>query len=198
MNSPIPRSVLSLCVAGLIGSAAAVRADDVTDSINEAVKAYQSNDFAAAAQSLDTAAQLVRQKRGELFKTLLPDAPSGWKADEASSQSVGAAMFGGGLTTERHYTKGNASMNVRFITDSPVMQGVLMMMGNPMFANSDGGKLERIKGQKAIFKNKDGNGSVNVVVNGTLLVTIEGTGVTDADLRTFAEAIDYGKVAAKL
>lgn len=198
MNTTIHRSVFSVCAAGLLAGGALLRADDVTDSIDEAVKAYKANDYATAAQSLDAAAQLVRQKRGEVFKELLPNAPSGWTAEEASSQSVGAAVFGGGVTAERHYTKGDSSMTVKFITDSPMMQGVLMMMGNPMFANSDGGKLERIKGQKAIFKNKEGSGSVNVVVNGTLLVQIEGSQVSDADLRAFAEAIDYGKIAAKL
>lgn len=191
-------SIVSLCAAAFLTSAASLRADDVTDSIDEAIKAYKAKDFAAAAQSLDAAAQLVRQKRGELFKGLLPDAPSGWKAEDASSQSAGAAMFGGGVTAERRYTKGDLSMTVKIITDSPMMQAVIMMMGNPMFANADGGKLERIKGQKAILKNKDGNGSVNVVVNGTLLVQIEGSQVTDADLRAFASAVDYAKIAALL
>jgi hypothetical protein len=198
MNTSIPRSLFPFALAGLLASGAVLRADDVTDSVDEALKAYHANDYAAAAQSLDAAAQLVRQKRGEVFKGMLPEAPSGWTAEEASSQSVGAAVFGGGVTAERHYTKGDASMTVKFITDSPMMQGVLMMMGNPMFANSDGGKLERIKGQKAIIKNKEGSGSVNVVVNGTLLVQIEGSQVSDADLRKFAEAIDYNKIASKL
>lgn len=190
---------LLLCPAAFVAVCPFLaRADDVTDSVDEAVKAYKSNDYAAAAQALDAAAQLVRQKRGDVFKTLLPDAPSGWKAEEASSASAGAAVFGGGVTAERHYTKGDSSMTVKFITDSPIMQGVMMMLGNPMFANSDGGKLERIKGQKAIVKNKDGSGSVNVVVNGTLLVQIEGSQVTDADLRAFAEAVDYSKIASKL
>lgn len=198
MKSSLLRPVLALCTAALICGGSALRADDVTDSVEEALKAYKANDFATAAQSLDAAAQLVRQKRGELFKALLPAAPSGWTAEEATSQSAGAAMFGGGVTAERHYTKGDSSITVKLITDSPIMQGVMMMMGNPMFANSDGGKLERIKGQKAIFKNKDGSGSVNIVVNGTLLVQIEGSQVKDADLRAFAEAIDYGKIAGML
>lgn len=199
MNNTIPRSLFSIALAGLLASGALLRADDVTDSIDEALKAYRANDYATAAQSLDAAAQLVRQKRGETFKALLPEAPEGWTAEEASSQSVGAAVFGGGVTAERHYTKGeSSSISVKFITDSPMMQGVLLMMGNPMFANSDGGKLERIKGQKAIVKFKEGSGSVNVVVNGTLLVQIEGSEVTDADLRKFAESIDYSAIAAKL
>lgn len=198
MKPSLLRTVLALCAAGLVAGSTSLRADDVTDSIDEAVKAYKANDFATAAQSLDAAAQLVRQKRGDQFKVLLPDAPSGWEAEEATSQSAAAAMFGGGVTAERRYTKGDSSVTVKLITDSPIMQGVLMMMGNPMFANADGGKLERIKGQKAIFKNKDGSGSVNVVVNGTLLVQIEASQVSDKDLRTFAEAIDYAKIASLL
>ncbi len=181
----------------LLGSAT-LRADDVTDSIDEATKAYKDSDYATAAQALDTAAQLVRQKRAEQFKGLLPEPPKGWTGEEATAQAAGAAMFGGGITAERRYEKGNASMTVKLITDSPMMQGVLMMMSNPMFANSDGGKLEKVKGQKGIFKNKDGNGSFNIVVNGTLLVQIEGNDVTDADLRAFAEAIDYAKLAGML
>jgi hypothetical protein len=198
MIRTLPRLVSCICAATVLAGGV-LRADDVTDSIDEAVKAYKAKDFATAAQSLDAAAQLVRQKRAELFKALLPAPPAGWKAEDATAQAAAAAMFGGGVSAERHYTKGDSSsITVKLITDSPIMQGVLMMMGNPMFANADGGKLERIKGQKAIFKNKNGSGSVNVVVNGTLLVQIEGSDVTDADLRAFAEAIDYTKIAGML
>ncbi|ACB74264.1 hypothetical protein [Opitutus terrae] len=199
MSSSFTRSLCVVsCAFGLLASTSVLRADDVTDSIDEAVKAYKANDYATAAQSLDAAAQLIRQKRADQFKALLPDAPSGWQAEDATAQAAAAAMFGGGVSAERQYKKGDATITVKLITDSPIMQGVLMMMGNPMFANADGGKLERIKGQKAIFKNKDGSGSVNVVVNGTLLVQIEGSDVTDADLRAFAEAIDYGKISQLL
>jgi hypothetical protein len=198
MNSTPFRVFASLGLVSILALGTALRADDVTDSIDEAIKAYKANDFAAAAQSLDAAAQLVRQKRAELFKAVLPAAPSGWTAEDATSQSAAAAMFGGGVSAERHYTKGDSSITVKLITDSPVMQGVMMMMGNPMFANADGGKLERIKGQKAIFKNKDGSGSVNVVVGGSMLVQIEGSQVKDADLRAFAEAIDYAKLSGML
>jgi hypothetical protein len=199
MNRILARSALTvLCSVGLLAATTTLRADDVTDSIDEAVKAYKADDYATAAQALDAAAQLVRQKRGDQFKALLPEAPSGWEAEEATSQSAAAAMFGGGITAEREYRKGDTSITVKLITDSPLMQGVMMMMGNPMFANADGGKLERIKGQKAIFKNKGGSGSVNVVVNGAVLVQIEGSDVSDADLRAFAEAIDYAKIASMI
>ena len=198
LTRTLSRASVYFCVGAVLFASSVLRADDVTDSIDEAIKAYKANDFAAAAQSLDAAAQLVRQKRGEQFKAYLPAAPSGWTAEDGTSQAVGAAMLGGGTTAERHYTKGDASVTIKLISDSPLMQSVMMMMSNPMFANADGGKLERIKGQKAVFKNKDGTGSVNVMVGGSLLVQIEGSDVTDADLRTFAEAIDYSKLSSLL
>jgi hypothetical protein len=197
MTRSFPNFAVTLFTATLLATTA-VCSDDVTASIDEAVKAYKNKDYAAAAEALETAAQLVRQKRGEGFKELLPAAPAGWTAEEATSSAAGAAMFGGGVTAERNYRKGNASMTVKLITDSPIMQGMMMMISNPMFASADGGKLERIKGQRAIFKNQQGNGSVQIVVNGALLVQIEGSDVSDADLRAFAQAIDYGKIAERL
>ena len=120
----------------------------------------------------------------------------------ASIDSLGFAFENfdgiGKLRTTDNGKAVDSSVTIKLITDSPIMQGVLMMMSNPMFANADGGKLERIKGQKAVFKNKDGSGSVNVVVNGTLLVQIEGSQVSDADLRKFAEAVDYAKIGSML
>jgi len=187
-------------VAGFVAAGALLRADPVTDSIDEAKTAYEDKDFVTAVQALETAAQLVRQQRAEGLIQFLPAAPSGWTAEEASSSAGGAAMFGGGVTTEREYHKGDANVKVKFITDSPMMQTVLMMYNMPGMAGSDGGKLERIKKQKAIVKydKDDKRGTINIVVGGALLVEIEGNDVTDVELKSFAEAIDYDKLAGAL
>lgn len=123
--------------------------------------------------------------------------PTGWKAEDASLQPAGTTMFGG-VTAERRHKKGDLSTTVKIIADAPMMQAVIMMPGNPMFANADGGKLGRIKGRKAILKNEDGNSSVKIVVNRTLLVRIEGSRVSEADLRAFASWIDCAKITAPL
>ena len=181
--------------------AAPVRADDVTDSIDEAVKAYKDGDYTTAATSLDAAAQLIRQKRAEVFVAFLPEAPSGWTAEEATTSAAGAAMFGGAVTAEREYAKGDASVSVKLVTDSPMMSAMMMMMNNPMLLGSgDAGKVERIKGQKGLVKYDAGEraGEINVAVAGTLLVTVTGSDVSAAELKAFAEAIDYGKLADSL
>lgn len=175
-----------------------VLADDVTDSINEGLKQYNNGEFADAVQSLDYASQLIRQKKGGQLEAFLPKPVAGWQAEDAKSQAMGSAMFGGGVTAERSYVKGDSRVNVKIITDSPMMQGMMMMLSNPMMATSDGGKLEKINGEKAIVKyskeNRDGN--INLAVAGRFLVTIDGNDVAREDLIAFAQGIDFKKLAA--
>jgi hypothetical protein len=174
-----------------------VLADDVTDSITEALKQYKNGEFADAVQSLDYASQLIRQKKGGQLEAFLPTPIPGWKAEDARSQAMGSAMFGGGVTAERSYVKGNSRVNVKIITDSPMMQGMMMMFSNPMMATSDGGKLEKINGERAIVKysneNKDGN--INMVIAGRFLITVDGNDVVRQDLIAFAQGIDFKKLA---
>lgn len=199
MKPTFPRLLATLCAAGLMAGASAL-ADDVTDQVDEAMKAYKEQDYSTAATNLEAAAQLIRQKRAESFTKFLPKPLSGWEAEDASTQAAGAAMFGGGVSAERHYSKGDSTITVKLLSDSPIMQGVMMMMSNPMFASSDGGKLETIKRQKAIVKYKEANkgGEINIVLSGVMLITIEGRDCTLADMKAYAEAIDFGGLAATL
>jgi hypothetical protein len=193
-------SIMTLAAAFLFMSVVSspVLADDVTDSINEGLKQYGSGDFAGAVQSLDYASQLIRQKKGGQLEAFLPKPISGWKAEDAKSQAMGSTMFGGGVTAERSYVKGDSHVNIKIITDSPMMQGMMMMFSNPMLATSDGGKLEKINGEKAIVKysNENKDGTINVVIAGRFLITVEGNDVARQDLIAYAQGIDFKKLAA--
>jgi len=173
-------------------------ADDVMDSVNEAVEFYKNGEYTDAVESLNYASQLIQQKKGKSLESFLPQPLSGWTAEKASSQAAGAAMFGGGIVTNRQYRKDSSSISIEIITDSPLMQGMMMMFSNPMFAASDGGKMERIKRQKAIVKVDPENktGDIKIIVANRFLVSIEGNGVTENDLKAYAKAIDYKKMAA--
>ena len=194
----LTRCTLALVAAGALSLSLPAAADDVIDTINEALEAYKNGDYADAASSLDYASQLVKQKKGESLAALLPEPLDGWTAEEAESQAAGAAMFGGGVTASREYRKGDGQVSVQIVTDSPMLQGMMMMFSNPMFAASDGGKMERIKRQKAIVKyNSSGHsGTIQIVVANRFLVTVEGSGVSRDELVAWAEAIDYKKLAA--
>jgi hypothetical protein len=172
--------------------------DDVTDAINDALQNYKDKNYSEAMNNLNYASQLIGQKKGGDLQSFLPSPLSGWEASEASSQAMGAAIMGGGVTAKREYTKGDASVTVQIVTDSPMLQGVLMMFGNPMMAGADGGKLEKIAGEKAIVKYsaKDKNGDIKLAIAHRFLVTVEGDGVSLDDLKAYAGKIEYKKMAA--
>lgn len=185
-------TLLAACIAIPVNS----MADDVLDSINEGLEAYKEGEYKDAVESLNYASQLIQQMKGENLQSFLPDALDGWKAKKASSQSAGAAMFGGGITAEREYAKGNSNISVSIITDSPMMQGMMMMFSNPMFASSDGGKLKKIKREKAMVKYDAGNksGEIQVMVDDRILLNVTGNRVSEEDLMSYAKAVDFKKL----
>lgn len=170
-----------------------VFADEVTDTINTAVKNYNEGKFAEAAGNLDNAAQMVRQKRGSNLQKFLPAPLSGWKAGEPKSEAMGASMFGGMLTAEKKYNKEQSGINVKIITDSPMLQSMMMLFQNPMLATSDGGKLEKIKDQKAIvrYQTTDKTGQISIVVANRYLIQIDGDSVAEQDMMDYANSIDF-------
>ncbi len=175
-----------------------VFADDVTDAINEALNSYNSGEHSNAVQSLNYASQLILQKKGEKLEALLPQPLSGWEVENSTSQAMNTGMMGGGITAERQYRKADSSVTLQMVTDSPLLQSMMMMFANPMFATSDGGKLEKIAGQKAIVKyDADAKeGEIQIVVNNRFLITINGYDVSKNDLTAYAQAIDYNKLSA--
>lgn len=171
--------------------------DDVLTTIDEAVKQYKSGDYAGAVSNLDYASQLVRQKKSERMKDLLPEPLAGWQANPASAQTLGTAVFGGGVTVSRDYKKGDAAVSIEIVSDSPVLQSVMMMLNNPMFAGSSGGSLKTIKGQRAIVKydDKGRSGEINIVVAGRFMITVKGNHVDLNTLVEYSETIDFDLLA---
>lgn len=180
----------------LMAFSASGDSEGIEEYINEGLKYYKSGEYIEAVESLNYASQLIQQKRGDGLELFLPAPLTGWTARETSSQAMGAAMFGGGITAERQYNKDSGSITVQIMTDSPILQGMMMMFSNPMYATSEGGKLERIGRQKAIvkFNSNRKEGDIKIVVANRFLVLIEGQGISMEDLQGYAKAIDYKKL----
>jgi hypothetical protein len=168
-------------------------ADEVMESINEAIEYYKEKDYVEAKSSLEYAAQLIGQMRSEGLQAFLPEPLSGWKADEAISQNIGPAMFGGMTGASRNYRKDNGHIKIEIMGDSQMMQGVMAMMANPAYATADGGKLKKIKRQKAVIKYSpsNSNGEITLVVGQKYIVKLEGRQIKEQDLIDYASAIDY-------
>ena len=171
-------------------------ADEITDSINEAMEYYKENNYVEAANSLDYASQLIRQKRSGNLETLLPEPLAGWSAEDVKSQAAGPGYLGGMISAKRKYKKDNSSVTIEIITDSPALQSMVMLFSNPAYASADGGKLTKIKRQKAIIKyhSSNKNGEINIVVSKKYLVSVKGQDISQNDLTDYASAVDYEKL----
>ena len=168
-------------------------ADDVTDQIDEAVKAYGKEDYNTAITALDSASTLIRQKKGELVSKLLPEPLDGWEADDGKSSAAAAGMFGGGISAERRYTRKAEgkieNLTISITTDSPLMQSMGMMFSNPMFMGQDN-KLMVISGEKAIANERD-NSLTSMIAN-KVMVKIDGDkNVSSETLKEYFNSIDF-------
>jgi hypothetical protein len=184
------RMFLPALLAGALFAIPAV-ADEVTDSINEALTAYEKQDYSAAKQALDYASTLLAQKNAEGLGALLPPAMSGWEAQDSESNTAGMAMFGGGIHAGRKYTKGEAEVDLQIVGDSPLLGTWMPMLANPTMAAAMG-KVTKIGKHRALQTN---DGQVILVVNNRFLVTLDGSGSVE-DKMAYAEAIDLAALEA--
>lgn len=182
-------AMTALVLAGTLPAAA----DQIEDQINKALKLYQEGKVSQALTELDFAAAQLRQQKAESLGKIFPEAPDGWKAQKVKTEAMGAAMLGGGISAEREYRQedGRGRITIKVISDSPMLQGLAMMMSNPMFAQgSDGGKLMLIDGHKVLLKEQaDDRAELQTIVNNKVLVEVKVNRVQDAA----AVAQDYFK-----
>ena len=184
---------IALLISSSFFISGAVFADEITDSIEEAAEYYKESNYVEAANSLDYASQLIRQKRSGKLEALLPEPLAGWSAEDVKSQAAGPGFLGGMISAKRKYKKDKSSVTIEMITDSPALQSMVMMFSNPAYASADGGKLTKIKRQKAIIKYHpaQNNGEINIVVGKQYLVSVKGRNISQNDLVDYASAIDY-------
>lgn len=197
MSSKQLRKWTAAVLTGVFMLGGTAGADDILVEIEEAVKSYKAGDYSGAASGLDFAAQQIRQLQAGRVSEALPAPLKGWEAEDVETTAMGGAMFGGGISAARNYSKGNTNVEITILSDTPMLQGALMMINNPVMVTSSGQKLTRIKGKKAIvnFDNGNRSGEINVVVANSILITVRGSDATLEDVTAYAEAIDYDLVA---
>jgi len=179
------RAILMLLTGGLMLSVP-VQADDVTDQIDEALSAYERKDLSTTLTALDTASALVRQAKAEQLSDLLPAPLSGWNAEEAESGFAGSAVMGGGINAERRYFKDDAEITISVASNSPMIQAMAMVFSNPMFGGA-GQKIKIIDGRKVIAEEQ----SLQTVLGGAILVSVQGHEASQQDLKAYFKAIDF-------
>jgi hypothetical protein len=188
--------ILPLLFAVIFWGSTPACADEILEAMNEAIEAYNEKEYAEAAESLEYARQLIQQLRSEEIMKFLPEALQGWESKTAQTQSMG--MLGGMSGVEKEYWKpatgnqGRKHITINIMADSPMMQGMKAMF-NPMYAGAQGGKLQKIKRNKAIVQYYPDarNGEINILVDKRYIVSIKGKAVEKKDLMDYAKGIDY-------
>jgi hypothetical protein len=174
----------------LAATLCAALADDVIDALDQARKAYQAGNFAAAKQATDLASQLIGQKNAEGFAALLPAALAGWTAGKAETNAVGVVGFGAS-TASRAYTNAQGQkVEVQITGDSALLTQFATVLSNPAIAGVLG-KIVTIGNQRGI-QTKEGD--IHIVINNKILVSVTGSGPADAKL-AYAQAVDVAKLA---
>lgn len=183
--------ILVLSAAFLFGGlTTSALADDISDQINEAQKAYEKHDLAGAMAALDTANRLLHQVKGEAWQALLPEPIPGWTAADAEVTTVALESFGGGTSVSRAYQKGDATITVSYVADSPMIQGIGSIMANGQTVSADS-KLLIIDGHKVDYSKSDTSYTLMI---GKVLISVKGDGADDSSLRAFLQAIHYADI----
>lgn len=177
-------------LAGVMALAIPAVADEVRDSIQEALAAYEKNDLAAAKQALDYASELINQKNAEDLGAVLPKPMAGWTADDLETSNAAAGLFGG-TRVARSYNKSGARVAVQVLTDSPMLASWMPMLANPKIAAAVG-KLTKVSKYRAMQTKK---GQLILVVANRYLIIVDGSGSFE-DKTAYAEAIDFNKLEA--
>jgi hypothetical protein len=181
-------TTIAAILAASLALSGPVLADEIEDSIKEALTAYEKKDFSAAKHALDYASQLIAQKNAEGLGAALPEPLSGWSAEDVETQDASVAMFGG-IRAGRNYARGDERVSLQILGDSPLLSTWMPMMANPAMAAAMG-KMTKVGKYRAI-QTKDGQ--VIVVVANRFLVMVDGS-ASIKDKVDYAAAIDFEKL----
>jgi hypothetical protein len=180
MNSRLTALALCLCLP------LSLTADEVEDSINEALKLYKEGKLTEAAASLQVATTAINEKKGGSIANALPAAIGEWKGGEVSNSNA-LAILGGGSTVERKYDKGEQSATITIIADSPMIGQLMGLMANPAIAGLAGMKMKKVGGNTVTLQKDQGMGQI--VIDNRFLVQIQGGDLKEADILELAAGI---------
>jgi hypothetical protein len=161
-------------------------ADEVTDTLQSAIEAYNNGDIQYALEEIDYAKSLIGAMKTSAFTAFLPEAPEGWTREIDTGMNRGLAMLGGGVGAEAEYSDGKTTFTIKMMADSPMIAGFVGMLAN---ASMMGIKVERVGREK--YMNQ--NGELSAVVGNRILIQAKGAPV-DVML-PLLEEIDYEGLA---
>jgi hypothetical protein len=180
------RGLCALALSATLIAAPPLSADQVREQLELAIELYGEGDFGGALTELEFAMddlrKLVAGRIGEGF----PDAPDGWTAAEVQSGG-GAGMFGAaGTMLTRGYREqgGQRRMEATLWADSPMVQGIAMLLNNPAMISAQP-NMERVRiGRESAVLKWEPNRSqaeVSLLLDGRILLQVSGSNLSEPD-----------------
>jgi hypothetical protein len=179
----------------------AALADETGDALEQGLKFYKEGKLTKAIGELEFALAQLKQQKAEAMQKLLPEPPDGWKSVKGKSTAAGGGFLAGGVSASRTYreAQGRGSVEIQIISDSPMIGGMATMLSNPAFMqSSQGAKLIRFQGQKAMVTSKvDNRAELQTLINNKMLFKVSVNRVKGAAevAKKFGKMVDLEKLA---
>jgi len=201
---PSPTLTLTLTLTlALTLLAPGIRADEVTDQLDAARKAYDGGQLRSAIQALSFATTRIQEKINDQLLTLLPEPLPGWQADAPQTEAGGIAAMVAGTIISRTYRRADgAEVELRLMADSPLMAMMTMMMQTPLLMQaSKEMRAYTHRGFQGMIQHEDGSNTweISLMVGNRILVQVKGTGIQDQKpAEDYLKALNLGAVQQAL
>jgi len=172
---------------------------NIPAQIDKGKSLFSQGKYSESISELNVAISQIQNLLMEKYKTVFPAALSGWEAEEFESSAAGMAFMGGGVSVNRRYNSGDASVKIEMVSDSPLLSSIMMMFTNPMFLG--GKKIVNLGSDKAIeeWNAEDQSGQLQIVIDNRVLFTISGSGIANKDaMYSYANKVDFAKLRSIL
>lgn len=158
-------------------------ADEVTDPIDTALKAYKDKDYKLAMDELKYATVVLQKLDAAQNQKLLPDPLKGWNKTEGDKGAQAAmSMLGGGSMTSANYTHDAETIEIQIIANSPMIATIGMMISNPMFAQGEGSEPYRYKRLKGIKQKDESQTEITLLLAGQIMIKLTGENLKNDDI----------------
>lgn len=157
-----------LALLAALGTATPLLADEVSDTLQSALQAYEDGDIQYALDEIEFAKQKLLEMKTDSLGAFLPKAPDGWTVEVNSEMNAGLAMMGGGVGAEANYAGPNGEdVKLTLMADNPMVASMGAMVTN---AAAMGMKVERIGRQRFAVQDEQFLG----LIGNRVLVQTEG------------------------
>ena len=155
---------------------------EVIDIFKSVTKNLEEGNYSAASADLDYGNQLWREQKGLLLAGCMVKTFQNWSpAGEASMQTAGSALLGGGTTIAQQFSKDGEMVKAEIMV-SPMVAGLGALMSNPALLGGGKGRVRRFSDGVTAHVEK---GKITAKM-GNAMVTWKGN-VSPADLWTVAD-----------